>query len=69
MSENLFKKHSIAAMEECVAKALTELLGRPTKVVISGLQLSDERTFTATKSAVFSVRADHDLDWGESGPL
>ena len=55
MSGNLFKNHSINAIEECIAKALGELVGKPVTVTLDGLEVKGVSNGTAK----FNVDAYH----------
>jgi len=55
MSENLFKNHTPAAIEACIAKALGALLGEEVKVCIDGLRFAD----AGPRAAEFGVHARH----------
>ncbi len=59
MSDNLFKDHSISAIEACLSKALTELLGHRASLSINNLELSSD-TFGTTYAAKFSAYAVHE---------
>ncbi|MGI4776923.1 MAG: hypothetical protein ACRYGA_02200 [Janthinobacterium lividum] len=65
MADNLFKTKSLVEIEECLAKALTELLGQETSVSIAGLQTP--QGFVVSPSATFTVSATHKPDYGDGG--
>lgn len=62
MAENLFKNHSISDIEACIAKALTELLGKEVQAGISELKLSGD-TLGLGYSAAFGVSAHVKGEW------
>ncbi|MBP6897324.1 MAG: hypothetical protein KBC94_23150 [Pseudacidovorax sp.] len=62
MASDLFKKHSMEAIERVISEALTGLLGRETTAKISGLTLIDAENCVLSK-ATFEVTASHESDW------
>lgn len=57
MEYNLFKTKSLVEIEQCLGKALTELLGAETNVSIPGMTTPEG--FTLDPTVTFSVRATH----------
>ncbi len=58
---NLFKKHSIEAIEQCVAEALSKLVGAKVGVEIGGLEIGDGLVGQVAKfGATARVIADDD---------
>lgn len=54
MPKNLVKRHTVADVEACLSKALSDLLGRSTSVLIAGLELKPDPLGEASE-ALFSV--------------
>lgn len=57
--KNQFKDHSVSAIEQCLGKALSELLGKEVNVVIEDMKLSSESS-VISKGVTLSLKASHE---------
>lgn len=67
MVDNLFKTKSLVEIEQCLGKALTELLGKETKVSIPGMTTPEG--FVLEPAVTFTVHATHEGDGADELPF